>query len=106
MGLADGDGDAVAVLEHAQLLEPFGEFQRRRLEPHVLIEERPSIDVHPHVLQRGRVRLHVPGRVEKTVVEHGLVLEAVRSRDAEAAKEHMATHLRNAIHEIRESTGR
>ena len=50
--------------------------------------------------------LHIPGRVEKTMVEHGLVLEAVEARNAEAAKEHMATHLRNAIREIRESSGR
>lgn len=50
--------------------------------------------------------LHVPGRAEKTVIEHGLVLEAVKARDAEAAMERMATHLRNAIREIRESSSR
>lgn len=50
--------------------------------------------------------LHIPGRVEKTMVEHGLVLGAVKARNAEAAKEHMAVHLRNAIRDIRESSGR
>lgn len=50
--------------------------------------------------------LHIPGRAEKTVSEHGRVLEAVKARDAEAALEGMATHLRNAIREIRESSDR
>ena len=40
--------------------------------------------------------LHTPGRIEKTVGEHGLILEAVKKGDAEAAMEHMANHLRNA----------
>lgn len=50
--------------------------------------------------------LHVPGRAEKTVVEHGLVLEAVKGGQAEAAMEHMAAHLRNAIRDIKESAKR
>jgi len=47
--------------------------------------------------------LHTPGRVEKTVREHGLILEAVRKGDEEAAGNHMAAHLRNALHDIKES---
>lgn len=47
---------------------------------------------------------HTPGRMEKTVGEHGLVLEAVRTGDAEAAMEHMAAHLRNAIRDIKKSS--
>lgn len=46
--------------------------------------------------------LHTPGRIEKTVGEHGLVLEAIKKGDAEAAKEHMAAHLRNAMRDIRD----
>lgn len=45
---------------------------------------------------------HTPGRMEKTVTEHGLILAAVKAGDAEAAMEHMATHLHNAIHDIKE----
>ena len=40
--------------------------------------------------------LHTPGRIEKTVGEHGLILEAIKQGDAEAAMEHMANHLRNS----------
>jgi GntR family transcriptional repressor for pyruvate dehydrogenase complex len=39
---------------------------------------------------------HTPGRMEKTVSEHGRVLEAVKAADAQTAEEHMAAHLRNA----------
>lgn len=49
---------------------------------------------------------HTPGRMEKTVGEHGLVLAAVRAGNAEAAQEHMAAHLRNAIRDIKESSTR
>lgn len=43
---------------------------------------------------------HTPGRMDKTVFEHGQILEAIRNRDAEAAMDSMTTHLRNAIREI------
>ncbi|MBG0777058.1 MAG: FadR family transcriptional regulator [Desulfovibrionaceae bacterium] len=46
---------------------------------------------------------HTPGRMDKTVHEHGLILEAVREKDAEAAKRHMRTHLENAIRDIKSS---
>jgi GntR family transcriptional regulator, transcriptional repressor for pyruvate dehydrogenase complex len=48
---------------------------------------------------------HTPGRMEKTVGEHGRVLEAIKVRDAEAARDGMATHLRNAIRDIKASSG-
>lgn len=47
---------------------------------------------------------HTPGRMEKTVFEHGEVLEAIRNHDAEAAMEHMTAHLRNAIREISDTS--
>ena len=47
---------------------------------------------------------HTPGRMEKTVGEHGGVLEAVKARDADAAQQRMAAHLRNAIQEIKASS--
>jgi GntR family transcriptional repressor for pyruvate dehydrogenase complex len=48
---------------------------------------------------------HTPGRMEKTVSEHGRILEAIRARDAEAARVGMADHLHNAIREIKASSG-
>jgi GntR family transcriptional repressor for pyruvate dehydrogenase complex len=47
---------------------------------------------------------HTPGRMDKTVIEHGQVLEAIRNRDAAAASDHMAAHLRNAIREISQTS--
>jgi GntR family transcriptional repressor for pyruvate dehydrogenase complex len=47
---------------------------------------------------------HTPGRMEKTVGEHGMVLDAVKTGDAEAAMEAMAAHLRNAIRDIKGSS--
>ncbi|MGE4299132.1 MAG: FadR/GntR family transcriptional regulator [Desulfovibrionaceae bacterium] len=46
---------------------------------------------------------HTPGRMDKTVREHGLILQAVKHGDAEAAKAHMTTHLANAIRDIKSS---
>ena len=47
---------------------------------------------------------HTPGRMEKTVGEHGIVLRAIKDGDAEAAREHMAAHLRNALRDIKKSS--
>ncbi len=49
---------------------------------------------------------HTPGRMEKTVAEHGHILETVKSGDADAAMEHMTAHLRNAIRDIKASSAR
>ena len=47
--------------------------------------------------------LHVPGRIEKTVLEHSKIVEAVNSRNPETAEKTMRQHLDNAITEIKES---
>jgi GntR family transcriptional repressor for pyruvate dehydrogenase complex len=47
---------------------------------------------------------HTPGRMEKTVGEHGGILEAILVRDANAARDRMAAHLRNAIQDIKASS--
>lgn len=49
--------------------------------------------------------LHMPGRLEKTVVEHRAILDAIESGDGETAKAAMASHLRNALGEIKEYSG-
>lgn len=48
---------------------------------------------------------HTPGRMEKTVGEHGRILDAIRARDAAAAHAGMADHLHNAIRDIKASSG-
>lgn len=47
--------------------------------------------------------LHVPARWEKTVLEHGEILDAIGGRDRERAKESMEVHLLNAMEDIRQS---
>ncbi len=46
--------------------------------------------------------LNTPGRLSRTVAEHGAILEAVRDHDAAAAAEAMRVHLSNAIDDIEE----
>ncbi|MDZ7793706.1 MAG: FCD domain-containing protein [Spirochaetia bacterium] len=50
--------------------------------------------------------LHVPGRVEKTVEEHKLILEAIKNRNPEKAEASMIAHLNNAVADIRASMKR
>ncbi len=45
--------------------------------------------------------LHTPGRMRKTVNEHGAILSAVKHCNPEAAKGAMIRHLKNAIEDIR-----
>ncbi len=45
--------------------------------------------------------LHTPGRMRKTIHEHGAILDAVKSCNPEEAKEAMINHLKNAIEDIR-----
>jgi len=47
---------------------------------------------------------HTPGRMEKTIGEHGRVLDAVKAGDAKAAMKSMSAHLSNAIRDIKNSS--
>lgn len=44
--------------------------------------------------------LHTPGRLEKTISEHGDILEAIKKQDESAAENSMTRHLANALHDI------
>jgi GntR family transcriptional regulator, transcriptional repressor for pyruvate dehydrogenase complex len=46
--------------------------------------------------------LQIPGRPEKTVIEHRKILKAVASGNAEKAENAMKTHIENALNEIKE----
>ena len=45
--------------------------------------------------------LHTPGRIEKTVKEHGAILEAIKNGDTDGAEKAMTRHLENALFDIR-----
>jgi GntR family transcriptional repressor for pyruvate dehydrogenase complex len=47
--------------------------------------------------------LHIPGRVEKTIIEHRNILEAIKNKDVEGAEKAMKEHLNNALEDIRKS---
>lgn len=47
--------------------------------------------------------LHMPGRIEKTIKEHGRVLNAIKSGKSEEAEKAMVDHIQNALNDIRES---
>ena len=44
--------------------------------------------------------LHIPGRLEKTMIEHSRILDAVIDGDGDAAMTHMTAHLSNAIEDV------
>lgn len=46
--------------------------------------------------------LYTPGRIEKTISEHGAIVEAIRNHDTSAAEEAMTRHLVNALHDVNE----
>ncbi len=45
--------------------------------------------------------LSIPGRMQKTIAEHGKILAAIENRVPEEARKHMRKHLVNARNEIR-----
>jgi GntR family transcriptional repressor for pyruvate dehydrogenase complex len=47
--------------------------------------------------------LHIPGRAEKTITEHGKILQAIEEGDSEKAEAAMKEHLLNAIEDIKAS---
>jgi len=47
--------------------------------------------------------LHIPGRAQKTINEHRIIIEAIKEGDSEKAEEAMLNHLNNALHDIRAS---
>lgn len=44
--------------------------------------------------------LYTPGRMQKTITEHGDILKAIKNRDQSAAENAMTRHLVNALHDI------
>ncbi len=52
-------------------------------------------DLHNYVGQSRGASLKTEGRAQESIHEHRLILEAMRSRDPEAAKARMAEHVRN-----------
>ncbi len=44
--------------------------------------------------------LYTPGRIQKTINEHGDILKAIKNRDQSGAENAMTRHLLNAVHDI------
>lgn len=44
--------------------------------------------------------LYTPGRMQKTITEHGDILKAIKNRDQPGAENAMTRHLVNAVHDI------
>ncbi|MCW2308927.1 FadR/GntR family transcriptional regulator [Rhodobium gokarnense] len=50
--------------------------------------------------------LHIPNRLQKTMVEHSRILDAVKDRDGEKAMLEMTAHLNNALEDVIASSKR
>jgi GntR family transcriptional repressor for pyruvate dehydrogenase complex len=48
-----------------------------------------------------KASLRIPQRPQKTIIEHQAIVDAINSHDAKTASKEMATHLTNAVKEIR-----
>jgi len=55
------------------------------------------------LLEGWKASLRVEGRGDKTVVEHGAIVEAIERGDSEKAQTLMSKHLSNAIHELKKA---
>lgn len=55
------------------------------------------------LLEGWKATLRVPGRMEKTVLEHGAILEAIKERDPERASNEMQKHLEKAFQDLKDS---
>jgi GntR family transcriptional repressor for pyruvate dehydrogenase complex len=50
--------------------------------------------------------LNIPGRLERSAVEHGKVLEDIKAGDGKSASKDMMVHLTNALEDIKKYTGK
>jgi len=55
------------------------------------------------LLDGWKASLRVEGRGDKTVVEHGAIVEAIERGDSEKAQTLMRKHLSNAVHELKKA---
>jgi len=55
------------------------------------------------LLEGWKASLRVEGRGDKTVVEHGDIVEAIERGDSEKAQTLMRKHLSNAVHELKKA---
>jgi len=56
-----------------------------------------------YLLEGWKATLRVPDRMNKTVREHGAILEAIEQRDPKRAYQEMQHHLENALQDLRQS---
>jgi len=47
--------------------------------------------------------LNIPGRIEKTIIEHGNIIKAIKSGNSKEAERVMRKHIKNALQDIKES---
>ncbi len=56
-----------------------------------------------HLLEGWKATLRVPDRMNKTIREHGAILDAIEKRESERAYQEMHHHLENAYQDLRKS---
>lgn len=56
-----------------------------------------------HLLEGWKATLRVPDRMNKTIREHGAILEAIEKKDPKKAYQEMQRHLEKALQDLRKS---
>jgi GntR family transcriptional repressor for pyruvate dehydrogenase complex len=89
------DGNTEEVIQQARLFHRILAGATKNVTLHVLMKSMTTS------LPNGWISsLYTPGRIEKTVNEHGDILEAIIQRDKAGAENAMTRHLVNALHDI------
>jgi GntR family transcriptional repressor for pyruvate dehydrogenase complex len=116
-GYAAQNGDAEDILKLQNACDQFIAFAREQNVEEVIRSDRQfhrllaaaTKNSTLHVLMKSMTTilpngwissLYTPGRIEKTILEHGDILEAIKKHDKTYAENAMTRHLVNALHDI------
>lgn len=89
------EGNTEEVIQHDRRFHRYLAGATKNLTLHVLMKSMTTS------LPNGWISsLYTPGRIEKTVLEHNDILEAIKKHDKAGAENAMTRHLVNALHDI------
>lgn len=96
-------GGLIAAMREALSAEEYPDYSATNVRFHHLIHEASGNRTMPELIATLRLRMSrlqlrsilIPGRSERSILEHEAIYQAVAARDPEAAAEAAATHMRS-----------